>query len=62
MLSPLKIRRIARCRHYHVSGRKCQSPEHARDTHRCTYHEQHDGKACAECLNMLNAFQPPKGW
>lgn len=56
-----KVRRIARCRHTHVSGRRCGSPEGDRTLHLCRYHVTHSDN-CSECMSMKQSFIPPKGW
>lgn len=60
MLSSLKIKKKARCRHYHVSGRRCGSGESDRVLHLCRYHVSH--KDCDECTVIRQSFIPPKGW
>lgn len=62
MLSSLKIRKKARCRHYHVSGRRCGSPESDRALHFCMYHLNHMGDNCSGCKGMKESLVPPKGW
>lgn len=52
----MQIRRKPRCKHYHLSGRRCGE---AAETY-CSAHKQHP--KCRECESMKVSFIPPKGW
>lgn len=49
--------RFQRCRHYHVSGRRCGSKV-PKGTDHCQSHLV----PCKECETMKVTFIPPKGW
>lgn len=52
----ITIRRKKKCKHYHVSGRRCAMPAEEY----CNAHKRHP--ACSECESMKLSFIPPKGW
>lgn len=53
--------RYARCRHYHVSGRRCGTQiSKSQELKYCEAHKQHP--RCTECESMKLTFIPPKGW
>lgn len=63
MPKPPTFKYTRRCRHEHVSGRRCGARV-GRDAFGdiplfCGFHK---GNECAECKAMMAAFTPPKGW
>lgn len=58
------LRRVPRCKHYHLSGRRCaESTSH--ESKLCSLHRNTRGNfkvGCAECDSMRLSFVPPKGW
>lgn len=53
-----KIRKLPRCAHIHVSGRRCPQPTKVAKSP-CGIHKN---GTCPECDSMMKTFTPPKGW
>lgn len=62
---------MVRCKHVHVSGRRCNQWTHKKQ--RGLYCGFHADKirvtdrgnvlpVCAECSSLLQTFTPPRGW
>lgn len=52
--------RFKRCRHTHLSGRRCSSM--VPKSNKAGLCVAHVAGPCSECANMRQSFVPPKGW